>query len=359
MQLPQNPNGQAPELKRTLRWLAFLIGLGAIAALVAWQGVGDVAEGLAAAGPGILLVFLIYVPHMVLAAWSWGMMFAPARAGGAAPPGLFSLTRAIWLGGAVNALIPSGTIGGEFVKARMLTLEGFATNAVTASVVGDKTVQTFSSALWALCGVGMLIWLSAAPGLVLYAALGVGLLFLGGIGFMMVQRAGKAEATVRRITRRMATETSEKYAGAAAQFDIAIADVYSRPGRFWLSVVVRTLSRAIFGFEVWLAAWLVGHPITLVEAMMLRAIAATVRDAAFLVPNGLGVQEGAWVLLAGLIGLDPATLLAISLISRIRELISAGAGMAVWQVFEGRALLRKEADLKKNAAKPASPGAAG
>lgn len=331
-------------MKRTFRWLAYLFGLGAIVALIAWQGVGEVFAGISAAGPGVLLLFAVYVPHMVIAAWSWGLMFAPEGPGHAKPPGLFSLTRAMWLGGAVNALIPSGTIGGEIVKARMLTLEGHATDAVTASVVGDKTVQAFSSALWALCGVGLLIWLSAAPGLVMYAALGVSLLFLGGLGFMLVQRAGKAEVLVRRVTRRLAAQTVEKYAGAAAKFDAAIADMYSRPGRFWLSVLVRTVSRSLYGFEVWLAAWLVGHPISLVEAMMLRAIAATVRDAAFLVPNGLGVQEGAWVLLAGLVGLDPATLLAMSLITRIREFISAAAGMAVWQAYEGRAMLRRDAN---------------
>ncbi len=333
-------------MKKSLRWIAFLVGAALLAALVVWQGAGEVWAGLAAAGPGILLVFLIYIPHMFTAAFSWGLMFAPGTGPGTAPP-LLSLARAMWLGGAVNALIPSGTIGGEVVKARLLAFEGHPLATVTASVVGDKTIQTFSSALWALCGVALLIWLSAEAGVVLYAALGVGLLFVGGLGFMLVQRAGKVEAIVRRLTRRMAPATAGKYARAAASFDTAIADVYTRPGRFWLAVFIRTLSRVMFGFEVWLAAWLVGHPITLVEAMMLRAIAATVRDAGFLVPNGLGLQEGAYVLLAGLVGVDPASMLAISLITRIREYISAAAGMVLWQWLEARAMARRAAQRKE------------
>jgi hypothetical protein len=96
--------------------------------------------------------------------------------------------------------------------------------------------------------------------------------------------------------------------------------------------------------EVWLAAYLLGHPIGIVEAMMLKSISGTLSDAAFVVPNSYGVQEGAFVLLGGLIGLAPDVSLAISLAMRIREVIIDVPGLVLWQHAEGRVLFRRRQD---------------
>ena len=91
--------------------------------------------------------------------------------------------------------------------------------------------------------------------------------------------------------------------------------------------------------EVWLACYLLGFPISLVEALMLKSLTSTLSDMAFLIPNGYGIQEGAYLLLAALLGMSPEQALAISLATRIRELVFDLPGLLTWHFIEGKLLL--------------------
>jgi hypothetical protein len=98
--------------------------------------------------------------------------------------------------------------------------------------------------------------------------------------------------------------------------------------------------------EVWLAAALMGHPISPWEALMIRSLSSAVRGATFFVPNGLGVQEGAYRLLGAVIGLPPGFALSMSLAVRARELIASVPGLLAWQHVEGRKLRQLLADAR-------------
>ncbi len=52
---------------------------------------------------------------------------------------------------------------------------------------------------------------------------------------------------------------------------------------------------------------------------MLESLSQAIKSAAFPVPSGLGVQEGGFVLLGSLFGIDPGTALALSLSSGARR----------------------------------------
>ena len=79
-----------------------------------------------------------------------------------------------------------------------------------------------------------------------------------------------------------------------------------------------------------------GHPVSLIEALILESLTQAVRAAAFVVPAGLGVQEGGLVLIGGALGLSPDLSLALSLAKRFRELIVGLPGLLVWQLRERR-----------------------
>jgi hypothetical protein len=74
-----------------------------------------------------------------------------------------------------------------------------------------------------------------------------------------------------------------------------------------------------------------------------------IRTAAFIVPNAVGVQEGAYVLLGAGFGLTPEMSLALSLLKRARDLAIGLPTIAVWQVIESRRLWRR-----RNIAAPVS-----
>jgi uncharacterized membrane protein YbhN (UPF0104 family) len=92
---------------------------------------------------------------------------------------------------------------------------------------------------------------------------------------------------------------------------------------------------------VWLACWLLGHPIGLVEALLLKSLTFTIAEVAFVIPNAYGVQEGAFIMVGALLGLPPDFALAVSLAVRIRELVIDVPGLICWQLIEGRSLLSR------------------
>ena len=88
--------------------------------------------------------------------------------------------------------------------------------------------------------------------------------------------------------------------------------------------------------EVWLALWLLGEPVPVLDAVAFEAIGQTARALGFAVPAGLGVQEGGYVLAGRALGISGEAALTVSLVRRGRELLLGVPGLVAWQVAEGR-----------------------
>ena len=90
--------------------------------------------------------------------------------------------------------------------------------------------------------------------------------------------------------------------------------------------------------ETWLALTAMGHPPGLAEAIVIESLGMAARSAGFAVPGGLGVQEGGFILVCGLFGLDADTAIALSMVKRARELLIGVPGLVAWQWSEGKRL---------------------
>ena len=77
-----------------------------------------------------------------------------------------------------------------------------------------------------------------------------------------------------------------------------------------------------------------GAPISFEGALAIESLLFASRSLAFFAPNALGVQEGAYALLAPLVGLTPADGLALSLIKRARDLAIGAPALLIWQRME-------------------------
>lgn len=316
--------------------IGFLIGLAAVILLVAWQGVATIADRLAAAGWGILLVALFIPPDLILRTASWRLLFAPGRT-----PRFADTLWAMWIGSSVNFLLPVATIGGEFVKARLLTLRSVRGVDATASVLLDKTVQAVSVLLWALIGITILAVAAPDEPMVTAALAGSALLMFGIAGFVVVQYAGAFGIFARPAARMSSSGRWQSLIESAADLDAVIRDLYRRPGVIAASSCLRLAKRMVMAGEVWLVAWLIGYPIGLGEAVMLNSLAVALRSAAFVIPGGLGVQEGAYVMVGALVGMPADAMLTISLATRLGELIEGLPGLLAWQFAEGGAYWRR------------------
>ena len=87
--------------------------------------------------------------------------------------------------------------------------------------------------------------------------------------------------------------------------------------------------------ETWLVLSFIDARLGLAAALVIDSLLSGLRSMAFMVPQALGVQEDAYVLLDALFGVAPEAALALSLIRRARDLAIGAPALIVWQVIEG------------------------
>jgi putative membrane protein len=312
--------------------LSALAGLLGATALIAYHGFGSVAGALAVAGFGLLWVAVFHVVPMAFSALAWHALVART----------YPSTRALylwarWVREAVNALLPVAQVGGELVGARLLAHRGMPGSVAGAGVVVDLTAETITQFLFTLFGLALLVLDGHDGATVKWLALGI-LVFAPALGgFVLAQRWG-----LFKLVERGLESVAEKWPWMglldSGSLHDAIQDLY-RDGKGLVTSGAYHLGSWVLGAgEVWLALYLMGHPVGVKEALVLESLGQAVRSAAFLVPGALGVQEGGYVLLGALYGLPPDVALAVSLSKRVRELVLGLPGLLAWQASEGKRL---------------------
>lgn len=105
---------------------------------------------------------------------------------------------------------------------------------------------------------------------------------------------------------------------------------YSRHrGWFALSVAAAFLNWTTGALATYIAMDLLGHPISLVDAVVIEACMLLVRALFFFVPADIGTQEGALVLTCAAITGSPALGLALAAIRRARDLLFVAWGLGI------------------------------
>jgi len=312
-------------------YIGLVVGLAVMTGLIVWQGAMEIAGLLIASGWALLWVPIIWIPSILMNARCWQILFAPGYG-----PTFHQAFYAQWMGRAVNTLLPVASIGGEVVKARMLILWGIDAAHASASAVVDKTIQALTIILWGAAGTILLAYLALDDELAMSILVGGAIIGAGVAGFVIVQQAGMFGFMAKSAHRITKSDFFGDLIETAGDVDLTINQLYRLRGRVAVATLWRLVALISQTGEVWLAAYLLGYPISIVEALLLKSLSSTLSDFAFVVPNSYGVQEGAFVVLGGLIGLTPEVSLAISLAIRIRELLIDLPGLALWQLNEGR-----------------------
>jgi putative membrane protein len=321
---------------RFLPYFGLVAGLIIFTLLIIWQGISEIIHLLLTSGWYLLLLPVVWAPSLFAAVISWRLLFPRSRI-----PPFNHLFTALWIGRAINTLLPVATIGGEIAKARLVMIWGNSGIDASASVLVDKTVQALAIIPWGFIGAILLIHLAVDDELAKSTLIAISLLGSGIAGFILVQRAGMFGFMVKFFNLFFRTEKWEGITNNAHEVDRIVRELYRDKFRFTLSVFWRTLNLILQSGEVWLACYLLGHPVSLVEALMLKSLTSIMSDIAFFIPNAYGIQEGSYVMLGMLIGFTPDFSLAVSLATRIRELIIDLPGVLVWQHIEGKLLSNK------------------
>src|SRR5205823_7119426 len=114
-----------------------------------------------------------------------------------------------------------------------------------------------------------------------------------------------------------------------------LAVIYRRRGRVFSSFVLHLACWIASTLEAWVALRFAGASLGFVTVLVIESLLYATRSAAFAVPNAVGVQEGAYILLGAGFGLTPEMALALSLLKRARDVAIGLPALAAWQLLEG------------------------
>jgi len=310
-----------------------LLAVSLFIAIFIWQGIEPVMAKLTSAGWPLIFVCIFVVPVVIGNSEAWRVLFPIDRR----PPVLKSAI-ATWVGSAVNTLLPVATIGGSVAKARILNLWGYPALDVISTVVVDKTVRAIVAAMLGMVGIVLLAILKPGDQRIIVISLMMLLLIIGIAGFIAAQLYGGFPFVARIAAKYAKSDRVDRLVAKAANLDSKIRLIYAKPGTVFISCLICFAVRLSLVGELLLAAHLMGQPIGLVEAIVIKILALMARDIAFAIPGQLGVQEAAYIGLGVLFGYPPDLMLAISLAVRLREILPSVPMIFVWQIFEARHL---------------------
>jgi putative membrane protein len=322
---------------RPFLYLTAVLGLAASISLVGFYGFADIAVALASAGWGVLAVVAFHFFQMAFSAQAWRTLLPASSA-----PGLLTLVGLRWMREAVNALLPVAQIGGEFVGARLLALRRVPVSAAGASVTVDLSLEMISQIIFTLFGIGLLM-IRPHDKQITQWILGVAAIAAAVvIAFMLTQRFGLFRLIERGLIR-FADRTGWSSWRQVSGLHEAIVAVYGAPRRLCIACAHHLISWLLGGVEVVLALHVLGVEVDLREGLIIESLGQALRAAGFAIPGSLGVQEGGYILVCGLLGVGPQAAIELSLVKRIREVVLGVPGLIAWQLIEGRRLAERVA----------------
>jgi glycosyltransferase 2 family protein len=305
-------------------------GLAGATALFIWHGVGSVLAAFAAGGLGIVWSSLFHTVSMALNARGWQILLRRRGRGSVA-----FFFWAVWLREAVNGLLPVARVGGEVVSAQLLIRHGLRPVTAVTSLVVDMTVSLVSQFAFTLAGLALLVARGASGGMVRDVALGLVATVPLVAGLVLVQRVGLFTLAAK-LFRALFAGRFDALVGGAPSLDRSVRRLYRRRRAVFACFAWQFAGWSAGTGEIWLALLFLGHPVALGDAFAIEAVVQALSSGAFLVPGALGVQEGGFLVVGGMLGLTPELALALALVRRARDFILFVPALLLWQIGAGR-----------------------
>ena len=326
-------------IRLTFYFLAFA-GAALFVGLLVREGAPQVGKAIATAGWAILAVIAYhFLVPIFLDALAWWVLFPKADR-----PPLQRIYWMRWVGESVSTLVPSAAVGGDIVRARLAAIHGAPVAVAAGTVLVDLTLGVFTQASFTILGVILLVEATGQRNFVAPTIIGtlVGVAAVG--GFYFVQRLGMFGFLARMIGKLANSPEWQSLVQSGDAFDQTVRTLYARRSALVGCCAWTILSLILNSGEIWIALRALNLNASIMNAVILQSTILTVRNVGFAVPSGLGVQEGGYVLIGSVLGIDGTNALALSLIARVRELALGIPGLVTWQIIEGRRLLRERAE---------------
>jgi putative membrane protein len=331
--------------------LVLVLGVGGAALMItlfARHGFTDVSEAVAAAGWGVVAVLAFHLVPLFFDVLGWQAVLPPENR----LPYL-ALYKIRWIGDSVSSMLPVAQVGGEIVRVRLAAARGVPTPIAAASVLVGMTVSLVTQIVFTLSGMMVLTFESGTHN-VLWPTITATFVFLCAIaGFFAVQHYGIFRMIGAIIAHLVKGKEWQGLAARGATLDQAVRDLYKERRRVLMCCVWTMMVWMTGAIEVFISFKALGLQGGYGDAYALESMSQFLRSAAFLVPGALGVQEGGYVVVGGMLGYSPADCMALALIRRVRELAFGVPGVLAWQWTEGFAWFKRRSVARSAVGEPA------
>ena len=286
----------------------FVVALGLFAYVVTRAPLGRIADACTGMGPAVLLAPLIAATWIATRTRTLELVLARTVAWRA-------LLRVRFVGDGYNALVPAAGLAGEPFKVRQLLRWLPADRAVTG-LVRDRFVDNALGLLFSAAGIAIGLPRVAIPAVArgaLWTYAGIAAV----AGLVHARRRGHAGA---RAARRGREPVDPRQRPAPEPLPVALA--VRAVGWAFATRVLQTL-------ETTLLLACIGAPVSVSSVLLVDGVLNAAGFVGFLMPQGLGVVEGAAVYILGALGSPAAAATAFALARRGRMLVVGGAGIAL------------------------------
>ena len=325
---------------RRLSLLAVVAGVAAMAVLVGYFGAGAVVRSLLAVGvTGFAAICAIQLALTAFMGLAWRALLPGAHAG-----------KVIWarlVRDSGAEALPLSQVGGYVLGARALALAGVPGTLAAASTIVDVTLEFVAQLVYTALGLACLVWLQPDTDAAMPVLIGLAVAVAAAVAFVVVQRRGFYYFD--RLARILGSGWVERSAAGAAALHDTLARIYLRRARLLANFALHLACWIASTTAAWLALRLAGNPLPFGAVLAIESLLYAIRSAAFVVPQGVGVQEGAYVLLGAAFGLTPEMALALSLLKRARDLAIGLPAIGTWQAMESSRLWRRRSAARARA----------
>lgn len=274
----------------------------------------------------ILLYIMIQIVMFFLLSYRWKLVL---KSQGMKNVGLFKLNNYKLVGYGVSYITPTAKLGGEPVRAGLLSSrEGMPFDKALSSVVIDKTLELTTSALFFVVG-GIFMLLSfAIPkqlGLVVIIVSVFFVIIFGIFNYRMLIGKSFFLKTFQ-LLGLSKIKKFDSFRKKLRDFEKLVIKFYHKDRKFLLyTVLISLVAWCLMYFEFRTAGLMVGQMLSPLQIFLIFSFVGV----AYLVPipMALGALEAGQISVFSLIGVRSATGVAVSFIVRLKDIIISAMGL--------------------------------
>jgi uncharacterized protein (TIRG00374 family) len=320
----------APEESRWMqifRLCGVIFGIVIVTFVIHQVGWAKISRSLEMLGWGYAIVIIYPVSWILFNTFGWRMALHEQYA--RLP--FANLVQIRLAGETFNSLLPSGYVGGEPFKVKLLS-RWIPTHEATSSVLIAKAAQSIGLVLF----VGLGLTMGKRRGQVKMAhhpkTLMALLVVSFGIFFFTVLLTRRSFSRLGRWLHSLTGHPwLKKQEAKLVALDDSIGAFYREGKKRFLGSVLWHGAGWIAGaFEVAVIFYLIGHEVSWREAWFIGAMAQLAAVVGLFAPAGIGLYEGGHYLAASALGLAPELGVTVALIRRVREIFWDFVGLWIF-----------------------------